>query len=495
LFIRIRYTPKEEEITRRGNHNNHQSLLDDGSMMGRGECWEKRTNAVTPRHFFLWIGGRGVADILLRLISAKTPRSNARFNLVATTLGEREEIRNHFGMKGKYWYERNAVSPRFHEHFSKDMAAPHPKEFHTASHPRGCSLMRLSTVLAVLCSSTEPVSATLPLGSLSFQWIMLSLARLLISFFGSTASHSDISCLFDRPDPPVDLLQELQLTRPGFLAPNASVIYLDSTSPSSRFPRAATLNGSHLTAHELGSRDRVVTAANDNLRMPRISSIDDDGMFVDSTGAKRLLRGMAVSYKAEPYLPSRHAFDPKSSFSEVDFRLFDKLNLNVIRLGVSWAAVQPNRGPNGFDHEHLRLLRGFVEECGRHGLYVLVEAHQDLFSEIFTGDGFPPWAATTDQTTSPFPVPMQGWKTAHYDSNGKVDNIAYSDAWALFHGSDAVTRAFWGLYTDFQGVQGEFARFWAKVAETFTDMDNVIGYGESSLPTAVRSHRTLWMSF
>ena len=191
-----------------------------------------------------------------------------------------------------------------------------------------------------------------------------------------------------------------------------------------------------------------------------------------------MFRGMAVSYKLAPYLPITDHFDPVYSFSDFDFLLFEKLNLNIIRLGLSWAAAQPLRGPEGFDEVYLSKLRSFVQHCGACGIYVLLEAHQDLYCEKFTGDGFPEWAVTRDRTTLPFPMPMRGFKKAAYDKEGRVVNMSYTDNWALLHGSDAVTRAFWGLYTNCDDVQMEFARFWKKIAEDFGEMNNVIGYGE-----------------
>ena len=59
--------------------------------------------------------------------------------------------------------------------------------------------------------------------------------------------------------------------------------------------------------------------------------------------------------------------------------------------------------------------------------------------------------------------------------------MSYTENWALLHGSDAVTRAFWGLYTNCDEVHMEFARFWKRMAEDFGEMDNVIEYGESKL--------------
>jgi len=192
---------------------------------------------------------------------------------------------------------------------------------------------------------------------------------------------------------------------------------------------------------------------------------------------------MSISYKLAPFAPTLDTFDPVHSFSNDDLRLFDKLNLNIIRLGISWAAVQPTKGPNGFDLTYLSLLKDLVVAAEKAGIYVLVECHQDLFSEKFLGDGAPSWAITKDWSTLPFPMPIHGLSKAKYNQFGHVDsaptNMNQSDEWGFEYASDAVTRAFWGLYTNYDGVQDEFIRFWGKLAETFSGMSNVIGYGKS----------------
>ena len=156
--------------------------------------------------------------------------------------------------------------------------------------------------------------------------------------------------------------------------------------------------------------ERGTTESAQRRKISPIVAVDDNGYFIDSTGAIRIFRGMAVSHKLAPYLPITDHFDPVYSFSKFDFLLFEKLNLNIIRLGVSWAAVQPLRGTEGFDEVYLSKLRSFVQHCEACGIYVLLEAHQDLYCEKFTGDGFPAWAVTRDRKTLPFPMPMRGFK-------------------------------------------------------------------------------------
>lgn len=271
--------------------------------------------------------------------------------------------------------------------------------------------------------------------------------------------------------------------------PNARIRY---TNPSLDRPDSID-HGEDGSGTSHDARNRTDEVRTSKRVLPAITHVDkDNGMFYDELGRVRIFRGMAISYKIAPFLPMIDAFNPISSFAEDDLRLLDKLNLNIIRLGVSWAAVQPKRGADGFDMEYLARIRQMVQKWEEAGLYVIIECHQDLFAEKFMGDGAPAWAITRDWNTLPFPMPVHGLARAKYDpllgAEAAPTNMNYTDAWGFNYVSDSVTRAFWGLYTNYDGVQDEFIRFWGKLAETFTGMNNVIGYGES-FPEVLLQHR------
>jgi hypothetical protein len=55
------------------------------------------------------------------------------------------------------------------------------------------------------------------------------------------------------------------------------------------------------------------------------------------------------------------------------------LGFDSIRLLLAWEAIQPD-GPGSFDTEYLAYIREIVRIAGEHGLYVLLDMHQDMFS-------------------------------------------------------------------------------------------------------------------
>ena len=103
-----------------------------------------------------------------------------------------------------------------------------------------------------------------------------------------------------------------------------------------------------------------------------ITHVDETGALVDGLGRQRLLRGFNVAAKRPPYLPMTDRFHPSLSFSRSDVRLLASLGLNVIRLSVPWAAVQPT-DRDTFDEAYLDAALSLVRQSAQEGLYVCVE--------------------------------------------------------------------------------------------------------------------------
>ena len=65
-------------------------------------------------------------------------------------------------------------------------------------------------------------------------------------------------------------------------------------------------------------------------------------------------------------------------------------------------------GPGVVDRAYLRRLLAVARRAQRGGLYVLLDMHQDLWSERFQGNGAPDWATKDDgipfTPVGPFPL-------------------------------------------------------------------------------------------
>jgi len=84
--------------------------------------------------------------------------------------------------------------------------------------------------------------------------------------------------------------------------------------------------------------------------------------------------GFVPSYVGKPF-PLEEA--------DHNFRILRELGFNVIRLVMTWEAVQPEDPRNGgtrYDEAYLDYLEKIVAKANEYGIYCLMDMHQDLFS-------------------------------------------------------------------------------------------------------------------
>jgi len=114
---------------------------------------------------------------------------------------------------------------------------------------------------------------------------------------------------------------------------------------------------------------------------------------VDNLGQVVLLRG--VNYPGLGDVPH----------SEADYATFASYGLNVVRLEIRWASLEPV--PNSFQ---LSYLTSYVDQdvawASKYGLYVVLEMAQFRWAERFGGEGVPEW------TVSQYPQNDDGMKEA-----------------------------------------------------------------------------------
>lgn len=61
--------------------------------------------------------------------------------------------------------------------------------------------------------------------------------------------------------------------------------------------------------------------------------------------------------------------------------------MNMIRLGVMWEAVETS--PGVFNSTYLDEIVELINELGKHGIYTMVDNHQDVISRLTCGEGVP----------------------------------------------------------------------------------------------------------
>ncbi|CAD8110655.1 unnamed protein product [Paramecium sonneborni] len=191
--------------------------------------------------------------------------------------------------------------------------------------------------------------------------------------------------------------------------------------------------------------------------------------FQDENGAIRIFHGFNVVYKQAPYIPKIEGFDYMETFSEEDCKIISDNGFNVIRLHVSFEGAMPKRGE--LDEQYLDKILMIVRMAAKYNIYVILDAHQDLFNRQFCGNGFPDWATQKIDFPSPTNIQMR------FDSqNYPLLEDCYKQKFALYYSSNDIGKHFEMLYENQNGLADFFGQFWQRIAEKSKNEWNVIGY-------------------
>jgi endoglycosylceramidase len=170
----------------------------------------------------------------------------------------------------------------------------------------------------------------------------------------------------------------------------------------------------------------------------------------DGQGRVVILHGLNQVYKIAPYTPGADGFGAD------DAAFLQRNGFDVMRVGVIWSAVEPH--PGEFDAGYLDSIARTVRTLAQHGIYALLDFHQDLYNEKFQGEGAPKWAVLGGND----PNPALGFPGNYFA------NPAENAAWDAFWHNDPAR--------DGVGLQVHYAHAWAHVAARFAANRNVLGY-------------------
>ncbi len=177
---------------------------------------------------------------------------------------------------------------------------------------------------------------------------------------------------------------------------------------------------------------------------------DDDGRVV-------ILHGMNIM-SASKGTPDR--LPP--NFDEEDVvRYARQWGFNAVRYLILWDGIEPSRGE--FNTAYLDATEERLDWFAANDVHVILDMHQDVYSQVFCCDGAPEWAVEDDDL--PFEQLPQ---------------------WDLNYFTDAV-RAVFDNFFDYEGdypyLQDHYAGAWVEVATRFKDHPAVIGYDIMNEPS------------
>ncbi|KAI8877669.1 glycoside hydrolase family 5 protein [Backusella circina FSU 941] len=242
---------------------------------------------------------------------------------------------------------------------------------------------------------------------------------------------------------------------------------------SSLFGVIALLNLVEFSQAVVSDPQAWITA---NPGLTKISHVDQSiYQIIDTFGRVRFFHGTNVVKKSAPWY-RQETFTPGDSFGLTDVQNLQNLGVNAVRLGHHWAGAEPVRGQ--YNQTFIDIMASQTKLAEDHGIYVLVDVHQDVLAAQFCGHGVPNWFAHSDWVSSlkRFPVP-QKLTAFSVDSNG-IPSSSDCDSldWSLSYLTIAVANGFGRLYNNYDGLGDAFSAYWKKLAQTYTGTNNILGY-------------------
>jgi endoglycosylceramidase len=175
--------------------------------------------------------------------------------------------------------------------------------------------------------------------------------------------------------------------------------------------------------------------------------LDHAGRWLtDARGRVVVLHGVNMVAKRPPYAPDELGFGAN------DANFLAAEGYNTVRLGVIYAAVEPQ--PGVYDDAYLDRIEQTVRVLSARGIVTLLDFHQDLYNERFQGEGWPDWAVMDDGLPA---IPKLGFP-------------------GNYLGMPALSRAFDHFWANDGGLQDRYAAAWAHVAQRFAGNPGVLGY-------------------
>jgi endoglycosylceramidase len=174
------------------------------------------------------------------------------------------------------------------------------------------------------------------------------------------------------------------------------------------------------------------------------------GWLTNSDGQVVMLHGLNDVYKVAPGDPLASGFD------DDDAAFLAENGFNAVRVGVIWSDLEPE--PGVFDTTYLNSIESTVQTLGNHGIYSIIDFHQDAYSTAFGGEGAPDWAVQTDGVANPsLPFPYN-----------EFFNPAEQQAWESFWSNADAPNGI--------GLENNYSQMLEYVGSAFNGNSNVAGF-------------------
>jgi endoglycosylceramidase len=172
--------------------------------------------------------------------------------------------------------------------------------------------------------------------------------------------------------------------------------------------------------------------------------------LTDATGRVLLLHGVNVVNKTPPYYPSAEGF------SDDDAAWLAENGLRIVRVGVLGTGLSPTAGV--VDASYIEEIASTVSLLAKHGVFALLDLHQDGWGPTVGSDGFPGWMTLTDGAVNNhtgFPL---------YYLEDPAVQASFQSFWDDAHGPGG------------EGLQEDYVSMLGALAKRFAGEPYVLGY-------------------
>ena len=202
-------------------------------------------------------------------------------------------------------------------------------------------------------------------------------------------------------------------------------------------------------------------------------SVSEDLRIVDDLDREVLLRGVNLNSLGE-YWQGDPNHQPTIAVGMQDWQEMAARGISVVRLVVNWSKLEPQRG--AISDAYLDEIDETVSIAAAHGIYTVIDMHQDAFSAfIYTEDA---------DECSPGTQPGKGWDGAPQWAT-LTDGLSTCITGER-NSAPAVIAAWNHFYNNTDGIADRFIAVWGAIAKRFAGRPEVAGYDLLNEPEVSR---------
>ncbi|MDR1465904.1 MAG: cellulase family glycosylhydrolase [Oscillospiraceae bacterium] len=184
----------------------------------------------------------------------------------------------------------------------------------------------------------------------------------------------------------------------------------------------------------------------------------EESRFLDPQGREHIFHGLNLKNDSN-YVNEHPPLGHLVLLDEAFFRRSAELGFRVLRLGLCWESIEPEKGQ--YNEALLQKVDEIFTLAETYGVYIFLDMHQDLYSSfgIATGNGMPSWATLSDGCAR------------------KPTKFVWAEG---YFWSKAVHRAFDNFWANTpvlgKGIQEHFTDVWQLLARRYGERPALFGF-------------------